>query len=112
MGRRCLKEGFGFHWNPYKQPYLVSPSGEKITLETSHDIPLLPDGFVSAALQQSKEEGGAAAGVNVDETRGDEGPAADDKEKHLLTHLPKQHDCDTCQIAKAQKKTCRRRTKC
>ena len=30
MGRRCLKEGFGFHWEPYKRPYLISPSGKEL----------------------------------------------------------------------------------
>ena len=29
-------------------------------------------------------------------------------EEHLLTHMPKRDDCETCQIAKAQHRQCRR----
>ena len=86
-----MREGFGFHWEPYERPYLISPSGKKITLEISHEIPILPDGFVSAALQQTKGDSGAAiVGSKPNIDRGNESPAPiDGDEEHLLTHLPK-----------------------
>ena len=30
VGKRCMEDGFGFYWPPFKAPYFVSPSGERI----------------------------------------------------------------------------------
>ena len=111
MGRRCLKEGFGFHWDPYKRPYLRTFAGERIELHVSHEIPLLPEGFVCTAKQSQGDELTIGNGDREELARGGESSVAGspDPDGHLLTHLPKRDDCDTCQIAKAQKKSCRRR---
>jgi len=107
-----MKEGFGFHWTPFSPPYLVTPAGEKIELDVSHEIPLLPEGFVCTAKQFVGGEKRVGDGDRVGHDRGGGSPVAatPDSESHPLTHLPKRHDCDTCQIAKAQKKSCRRRS--
>ena len=107
----------------------MTPAGEKIVLDVTHDIPLLPEGFVCTAKQLANRgshegtgdhpEAGHGSGSPIGggdrgpEGRGGVSPAdegADAAESHLLTHLPKRPNCDTCQIAKAQKKTCRRRS--
>lgn len=42
IGRRCVQDGYKFVWNAHsEQPYLVSPSGKKITLSVHGFIPSL-----------------------------------------------------------------------
>ena len=30
VGKRCLDEGFGFYWPPYRKPFFVKPDGTKL----------------------------------------------------------------------------------
>ena len=39
VGKRCMREGFSFHWEAGKVPYFVSPSGSVIDLRVVDDIP-------------------------------------------------------------------------
>ena len=43
VGRRCMKGGYKFVWNPYKDPYLVAPDGRTIMLQVDNYVPYLPD---------------------------------------------------------------------
>jgi hypothetical protein len=46
IGRRCVKYGYGFHWDPYSlRPFLVSPDGDMIPLEVLDYVPYLADRF-------------------------------------------------------------------
>ena len=42
LGRRCLYEGFGFHWDAGQPPYLVYPNGSELTLEVEANVPYIP----------------------------------------------------------------------
>ena len=41
LGKKCMEEGFGFHWEPYGKPTLVLPSGKTISLQVEHYVPVL-----------------------------------------------------------------------
>ena len=41
IGRRCMKDGYGFHWEPFARPYVITPQGCKVTLEVEGDVPYL-----------------------------------------------------------------------
>jgi hypothetical protein len=44
IGRRCVDEGFSFHWEAGSlAPYFVDQFGKRITLETEAYVPYLPD---------------------------------------------------------------------
>ena len=31
VGRRCMEQGYGFHWDPFKPPVIKHPDGTKVT---------------------------------------------------------------------------------
>ena len=39
VGRRCMQEGYAFHWLPRKPPYFLKPNGEKILCEAHAYVP-------------------------------------------------------------------------
>ena len=41
IGRRCMLDGYEFHWPKYKKPYLISPNGYRIELEVENFVPYL-----------------------------------------------------------------------
>jgi len=43
VGKRCMREGYSFHWDAWSLPYLVTPSGVKTVLEVRSNVPYLPD---------------------------------------------------------------------
>jgi hypothetical protein len=46
IGRRCVDEGFSFHWPAgSSEPYFIDQDGERITLETEAYVPYLPDSY-------------------------------------------------------------------
>ena len=49
LGQRCMKDGFAFHWEPYKPPTLVHPDGRVVELDVLQGVPLLYDDGVAAS---------------------------------------------------------------
>ena len=41
LGRHCMEEGYGFHWEPFQHPRLVTPAGEDIELQVENLVPIL-----------------------------------------------------------------------
>lgn len=42
MGRRCVEDGYSFHWPVgSSSPYFVTPNGDTVTLTVDHYIPFL-----------------------------------------------------------------------
>ena len=41
IGRRCMKEGFSFHWPANTSPYFITPNGKKIVCEVHAYVPYL-----------------------------------------------------------------------
>ena len=41
VGRRCMEQGYSFHWDAYEEPYLVTPQGGCIALAVEQNIPYL-----------------------------------------------------------------------
>ena len=39
VGRRCMEQGYSFHWEAYEAPYLVNPQGACIALSVEKNIP-------------------------------------------------------------------------
>jgi len=44
-GRRCMVEGYSFHWEKFCNPYLVLPSGKRRELEVQDYVPYLREHF-------------------------------------------------------------------
>ena len=51
VGKRCMDRGYGFHWFPYKAPFMVKPDGGIVKLEVHGDIPYLAKGAVASPAQ-------------------------------------------------------------
>jgi hypothetical protein len=43
IGRRCMQEGYSFHWPSGQQPTLTTPDGETLVLEVDNFVPYLPE---------------------------------------------------------------------
>ena len=48
VGKRCMKQGFGFVWPPGEDPFMINPEGKRISLFVNGDIP-----YVRAGSQKS-----------------------------------------------------------
>ena len=44
VGRRCMVEGYGFHWFPYQNPFTDHPTLGRIEHEVEHNVPYLSVG--------------------------------------------------------------------
>ena len=43
VGRRCMDEGYGFHWYPGQAPYFVTPAGRKLRCKMKGRVPVIGD---------------------------------------------------------------------
>jgi hypothetical protein len=43
IGRRCMDQGYAFHWMLKRKPYLVDPNGKKVMLLVNNYVPYLSD---------------------------------------------------------------------
>ena len=96
VGKRCMKQGYGFVWPPGKNPFMINPDGKRISLFVNSDIPYVRAGSqksiahddemaatINSILEQGKEENPEkalnAVAATVDATPGEEeepdGPA-------------------------------------
>jgi hypothetical protein len=74
VGKRCMEEGYSFHWPAGRNPYLIAPDGVKHVLEVDNMVPYLPDppigdyalpalalpAGVQAPEEEANEDGGHA----------------------------------------------------
>ena len=59
LGRRCMLDGYSFHWDTHHPPVLVEPNGRKHTLEIYNYVPffneeLLKQKYVTAETPQTE----------------------------------------------------------
>ena len=64
VGRRCMEEGFDFHWHAGSAPYFITPDGRKLRCRMKGRVPVIGDldAWASAALDDA---GTKAAGHQV-----------------------------------------------
>ena len=43
VGRRCMQNGWGFHWHAGCDPYFFTPEGKFVMLRVDQFVPLLTD---------------------------------------------------------------------
>ena len=48
VGKRCMKQGYGFVWPPGENPFMINPEGKRISLFVNGDTP-----YVRAGSQKS-----------------------------------------------------------
>ena len=69
VGKRCMKQGYGFVWPPGENPFMINPEGKRISLFVNGDIPYVRAGSqksiarydemastIKSILEQGKEE--------------------------------------------------------
>ena len=62
VGKRCLDEGFGFYWPPYRKPFFVKPDGTKLQCRLRGRVPIIGGEFSGYAFPaKSKVNSGAQA---------------------------------------------------
>ena len=44
VGKRCMKQGYGFVWPPGDNPFMINPDGKRISLFVNGDIPYVRAG--------------------------------------------------------------------
>ena len=53
VGRRCMEDGFEFHWYPKKAPYFISPEGKKLRCRVRGMVPVIAsDTLAAPAIQE------------------------------------------------------------
>ena len=129
MGYRCMELGYSFIWRGWQRPYLVCPNGKKIELEVMHNVPYLPETsfWPSGSTPQTLYDCAVGTKLDPSKTTIDEADStsvpveveppleATDGAKeyltlrneakslrHLMTHLPFNKYCTTCQRAKME----------
>ena len=48
VGRRCMEDGYEFHWYPKKPPYFVAPNGQRLRCRMRGMVPVLGGGAMAA----------------------------------------------------------------
>ena len=136
VGRRCMKEGYAFHWKPYKAPELVTPSGKRIRLRVDNYVPYVveyeevcpskgvpvPSVVKVEGKPQTHHEGKPGPGSDpptssvpalepAEEKGSDSLEAVAGSLGHLMTHRVKNPFCPSCQRSKMQAKATPDRSK-
>jgi len=131
VGKRCMKQGYGFWWPPYAPPWYIAPDGSWIAHEVLDDVPYIvndPQCKVctpAVAEPAAAEPAAAEPGVSDLALKSNEvpeippaPPRAETEEEveekvtwkpNLLTHL--NCGCNICKIAKQRRKYANRSTK-
>ena len=69
VGRRCMDEGFDFHWYAGKPPYFITPDGKKLRCKMKGRVPVIGEGSVAVPAAENAK----VAGNQVFSTQGGEG---------------------------------------
>ena len=54
VGKRCMKQGYGFVWPPGHDPVMINPEGKKISLFVNGDIPHVRAGSQKSAARDDE----------------------------------------------------------
>ena len=59
VGRRCMDEGFDFHWPRGQAPYFITPNGQKLRCRMRGRVPVIGDldSWASAASESETKKG-------------------------------------------------------
>ena len=74
VGKRCMEEGYSFHWPSGRNPYLVSPDGKRHDLDVDNMVPYLPDPPFDGVSCPAPAFPVGVAPSAVEEVVGDQGP--------------------------------------
>ncbi|CAE7336630.1 unnamed protein product [Symbiodinium sp. KB8] len=105
LGKRCMKQGYGFVWPPGDNPFMINPDGKRISLFVNGDIPYVRAGSqksvahddemaatIKSILDQVKEEDSEkalnAVAATVDATPGEEEDPDDFAEGYSPDEIP------------------------
>ncbi|CAE7392928.1 unnamed protein product [Symbiodinium natans] len=57
VGRRCMEDGYEFHWYPKKPPYFVAPNGQRLRCRMRGMVPVLGGGAMAAPSTNEEASG-------------------------------------------------------
>ena len=69
LGKRCMEEGYGFHWEATEphNPYLVTPSGNRVGLKVDHFCPYLESNVnMECPAKDTEDKGTSSSDSGVD----------------------------------------------
>jgi hypothetical protein len=105
IGKRCMEEGYAFHWEAGEAPYLVTPDGGCISLLVENNIPYLNNSVARYAACPSKVVSEEQEHKLDDDTaqHGDDGVRPSDPdfygavfdEEHAMPALPEKEGSDS-----------------
>ena len=58
VGRRCMDEGFDFHWYAGKSPYFVTPEGKKLYCKLRGRVPVIGENAIASPATGNKAVNG------------------------------------------------------
>ena len=105
VGKRCMKQGYGFIWPPGENPFMINPEGKRISLFVNGDIPyvragsqksIAHDDEMAATIKSIREQGKEdnpektlnAVAATVDATPGEEGEPDGPAEEYSPDFVP------------------------
>ena len=72
IGRRCMRDGYGFYWSPFSDPYVITPQGYKVQLDVVGDVPYLRETSLAVSCPAASSSDPMPAGAeDCWETRAD-----------------------------------------
>ena len=74
VGRRCMDEGFDFHWYAGKSPYFVTPEGKKLYCKLRGRVPVIGENAIASPATGNKAVNGPV--LRVSDEQGFPKPAA------------------------------------
>ncbi len=74
VGKRCIEQGFTFHWEEGKKPIMTNPEGLVVELEVERNIPYLRSGSEDAQPRPARETKVVAISPMVEAPRNLEEP--------------------------------------
>ena len=117
VGRLVEDHGLEFHWTPGRA-YFQNPGGQSVECEVRNYVPMIESStrVAKASNPQSAETPDAAdiwclpvGDGEAEEEDPDPEMSKRDYIRHLLTHLPKDPNCDICNEGKMRQRPARRR---
>ena len=55
VGKRCMKQRYGFVWPPGRDPFMIDPDGKRISLFVNGDIPYIRAGSQKSCAHEDVE---------------------------------------------------------
>ena len=66
VGRRCMDEGFDFHWYAGKNPYFVTPEGQKLYCKLRGRVPVIGENSIASPATGNKLANGPVLRAPID----------------------------------------------